>query len=732
MKRFSKAGAVWAALLALAAQPFAAQQGAPAAQPAAAPRDPYTFRTVADLVLVNVVVRDKQGQPVRGLKPADFTVLEDGKQQQIASFDVEDVSSERAEALAPAAPSAAAAPSSASAKAPAAKAPTVKFDARDRRLIVLFFDFTGMEPEDAERSVASAEKFVQQQMAAGDVVAVVSFKTELRVDQDFTADKELLLKALRRYSRTSGAGYEAGTTGDTGDASDTSFTPDDSDFNTFNTDRKLQALESLSAALGQIPQRKSVIYFSSGVTRNGVENQTRLRASINAAIQSNVAIYAVSATGLVALPPGGEAQTASLRGTSVYSGAGMQQQYDQNFAATETLTTLANDTGGKAFLDTNDFSGAFRKAQEDTAAYYVIGYRSTNRARDGRFRKITVRTALQEVKLDYRSGYYAGRDFGHASKEEREEQLQTELNNESPATDVTVYVAAAFFRLEGARFFVPVSVVIPGREIPFVQGGDQDKATLDVLGQVRDPGSKLPIASVRDTVKLAIEQCQKVARKNVQYNTGFVLAPGAYQVKFVVRENQTGRMGSFEATITVPDLSKAPKNKPALKMSSVVISNHLAPAAKPMRENPLFRNGQELVPNITHVFSSDQHLYVYYEVYDPAKAQPPAAAPEENGKNVSRPKNPVHLLSALRLQILHCKYSLSSAGTWFSFSSSFPCLVALNSHDGFARCSPNSRCWQWNRLPQARMAPSSSGWDILPPCIGRMKIPNWWSVAAKF
>jgi VWFA-related protein len=650
-KRFGTSVLVWAAMLALGTQPFAAQQsGTPPTAGAPASQDQYTFRTVSDLVLVNLVVRDKQGQPVRGLKASDFTVLEDGKQQQVMSFDVEDVTSERAAELAPVAPTSSGAAASAPAKAAAAKTPSVKFDARNRRLIVLFFDFTGMEPEDLERSVASAQKFVSQQMAPGDVVAVVSFKTELRADQDFTSDKELLLKALGHYSRASGAGYEAGATGDSGDASDTGFTPDDSDFNTFNTDRKLQALQSLSEALSSIPQRKSVIYFSSGVTRNGVENQTRLRASINAAIQSNVAIYAVSATGLVALPPGGEAQAASLRGTSAYSGAGVRQQYDQSFAATETLTTLANDTGGKAFLDTNDFSGAFRKVQEDTSAYYVIGYRSTNRDRDGRFRKITVRTALKDVKLDYRSGYYVGRDFVHAGKQEREEQLQTELDNQSPAMDVTVYVSAAFFRLDAARFFVPVSVVIPGREIPFVQGGDQDKATLDVLGQVRDPVSKLPIASVRETVKLAIEQSRNVARKNVQYNTGFLLAPGDYQVKFVVRENQTGRMGSFEASITVPNLSKTPKNKPVptLKMSSVVISNRLAPAAKPVRDNPLFRNGQELVPNITHVFSSDQHLYVYYEVYDPAKAQPAPAA-EASAKNAPAPKNPVRLLGALQL-----------------------------------------------------------------------------------
>src|SRR5262249_11819574 len=136
-----------------------------------------------------------------------------------------------------------------------------------------------------------------------------------------------------------------------------------------------------------------------------------------------------------------------------------------------------------------------------------------------------------------------------------------------------------------------------------------------------------------------------------QYNTGFVLAPGNYSVKFVVRENETGRMGSFEANLTVPDLNKAPKNKsaPILKMSSVVISNRLTPAAKPVRDNPLFRDGQALVPNITQFFPTDQHLYLYYEVYDPAKAQPAAGQASNNAQSAPKPKNPVRLLGALQL-----------------------------------------------------------------------------------
>ena len=103
-------------------------------------------------------------------------------------------------------------------------------------------------------------------------------------------------------------------------------------------------------------------------------------------------------------------------------------------------------------------------------------------------------------------------------------------------------------------------------------------------------------------------------RKNVQYDTGFVLPPGKYHLKFVLRENESGRVGSFETDIFLPDLKKTP-----LKMSAVVMGTQIHEGARRKSENPLVSDGGELIPNVTHVFSSDQHLYFYYEVYDPAK-----------------------------------------------------------------------------------------------------------------
>ena len=215
--------------------------------------------------------------------------------------------------------------------------------------------------------------------------------------------------------------------------------------------------------------------------------------------------------------------------------------------------------------------------------------------------------------MEYRRGYYAPADFKHSTQDDKERQLEEELASELPATDLPLYLGVAYFRLESSKFFVPVSLVVPGSQIPFVRSSDRDKATLDVIGMVLD-SEHHPLNRIRDTVKLAVNSSTEVQKKNVQYDTGMILLSGKYHLKFVVRENQTGRMGSFEADIDVPDLKAQP-----LKMSSVVLASQTQTAKKGANLNPLIHDGSEIVPNITHVFSASQHLHLYYEVYDPVR-----------------------------------------------------------------------------------------------------------------
>ncbi len=150
------------------------------------------LRATTELVLVNVVARDKKGNLVRDLKKEDFTLLEDGKKQQISSFDFEDVDQIQ---------NATQTVSGASPKTPgtllhATKKSPPTLDARDRRLILLFLDFSAMQPEEIERAVDAAKKFVATKMQPADLIALVSLATNMHVDLDFTDDKEKIAAAL--------------------------------------------------------------------------------------------------------------------------------------------------------------------------------------------------------------------------------------------------------------------------------------------------------------------------------------------------------------------------------------------------------------------------------------------------------------------------------------------------------------------------------------------------------
>ena len=444
----------------------------------------YTFRSRTELVLVNVTVRDKNGNPVSDLKREDFSVLEDNKPQQVTSFDLENTDAVLSTAATEAALLGPAQPKSSGGSSALATRPL-----KDRRLIILFFDLSSMQPDEIEQATTAAQNYVDKQMVPADLVSVVSLGSALSVNQDFTSDRALLKKALQAFSPGEGAGFEAGSAGTTEGTSETggSFTVDDTEYNIFNTDRRLQALRSIADKLVSIDEKKSLIYFSSGMDRTGIENQSQLRSATNAAVRANMAIYTMDIRGLQALVPGGEAQNASMRGTSPYSGKSVASAFDSNATTQETLVTLAGDTGGRAFLDSNDFGRVFTGVQQDTSLYYLLGYHSTNPARDGRFRRITVRVNRPGVKIDFRRGYYAPADFQHSTRDDRERQLDEELASELPTTDLPVYLSAAYFRIADRKFYVPGSVVVPGSQIPFTHNNDQDRATLDVLGIVTDP-----------------------------------------------------------------------------------------------------------------------------------------------------------------------------------------------------------------------------------------------------
>ena len=577
-------------------------------------------------MLVNVVVRDKGGNVVRGLTRDDFAVTEDDKPQVVTSFDFEEL--DKADVV----ETSAASPQVILPQRPGARPPDAtaapaapKVDMRGRRLIVLFFDLSSLQPEELQRAVKAAHDYVEQKLSPVDMIAVASFSTALRVDQDFTSEREELTEAINSFGDANGQGLDSGGNGDAEDTSDNgnAFTADDTEFGIFNTDRRLDAIQSLADALSGIQQKKSVVYFSSGMSQSGSDNQVQLRRTIDRANRANVSLYAADMRGLQAQPPGGDATQGSRRGTSAFSGASVRNQTSSLAATQDTLTTMAEDTGGRAFFDANTFSQVFQKVVADTSAYYVLGYSSTNASEDGRFRRVRVRLKRSDLKLEYRSGYYAGRDFAHSSKDDREQQLQDQLVSDLSSTDLSAFVSTAYFRIADNRYFVPISVVVPGYQIPLARTTAKAKASLDVLGILRDE-QKRPVGRIRDTVQLSTDAADELKKKTVQYETGMEMTPGKFHLKIVVRENADGTFGSYETDIIVPDLKKTSGPGAAeLKLSSIVVGTQLQLSARKTDRNPLSHDGRELVPNVTHVVSSGQHLYFYYELYDPARTPGP-------------------------------------------------------------------------------------------------------------
>ena len=179
------------AALALGAQPgLGFAQNSPSAQVSNAPQGGFVLKMNAELVLTNVVARDtKTGELVRGLKKSDFSIFENGKQQQVSTFDFETV--EMATPLNEATVSGLATGSSGNKAVVVAKPE----DLRNHRLIVMFFDLTSMQPEDLDRSVAAAQEFLRNKMQLADLVALISLGNTLKVDQDFTADKIVIDEA---------------------------------------------------------------------------------------------------------------------------------------------------------------------------------------------------------------------------------------------------------------------------------------------------------------------------------------------------------------------------------------------------------------------------------------------------------------------------------------------------------------------------------------------------------
>lgn len=591
---------------------------------------PASLKVSTQLVVETVSVKDQKGNPIQGLTEKNFSITEDGVPQKISFFRFEKLPETRR-------PAAETAPSPANIKtyyqlAQEQIAPEVPGVTRynNRRLLALYFDMTAMPPADQLRALTAAENFIRTQMKPDDLVAIMRYQGGgVQVLSDFTADRDRLLSILQTMIVGEGQEFASALTDDAS-ASDTgaAFGQDDSEFNIFNTDRQLAALQTAAEMLEHLSEKKVLVYFASGLRLNGLDNQAQLHATIDEAIRAGVSFWPIDARGLVAEAPLGNATKGSQGNVAMYSGAAAFALESNFQRSQDTLYALAKDTGGKALFDYNDLARGIEQAEQAVSGYYILGYYTSNTAENGRFRRIKISlTNNLAARLDYRRGYYAPKKFQRFNATDKERQLEDALMLPDPITDLTIAMEIDYFQLNRAEYFVPIVVKIPGRELALAKRRGAEHTLLDFIGEIKDEYGAT-VTNLRDKVniKLSDETASQLAKRPVEYDAGFTLLPGKYRIKFLARDDETGRIGTYETAFVVPDLNLVHKQ---VAISSVVLSsqrvalkNALYNAVKSKKQtqqeavNPLVRNGDKLIPSVTRVFKKNQNMYVYLQAYE--------------------------------------------------------------------------------------------------------------------
>lgn len=592
--------------------------------------DAPTISVTTRLVVEAVSVKDKKGKPIDGLTAKDFTITEDGIAQKINFCEHQELPEDAAPLVVT--------PSGAEdvkiynrlARTQISSETPGQVRYKNRRLLALYFDMMGMPPTDQIRALSAAQKFIRTQMTSVDLVSILRYSGgSVDVLQDFTADRNRLLSILETLAVGEGQTNDQSSSSDASGAdTGAAFGQDDSEFNIFTTDRQLAALQTAAESLSKLNEKKSLIYFASGLNLNGLDNQAQLHATEQAAIRAGVSFWPIDARGLVAQGPLGDATHGSPGGQAMYTGGSSMALTSRFAQSQDTLYALAADTGGKALLDYNDLTQGIVQAQHAVSNYYILGYYTTNTALNGKFRKIKVTVSPElAANLDFRQGYFAGKEFGKFTTADKERQLEDALMLGDPITELTIAMEINYFQLNRAEYFVPLMVKIPGRELALAKKRGAEHTLIDFVGEIKDDYGGTTVTNIREhvDVKLSDATAAELARRPVEYYSGYTLLPGKYTIKFLARDDETGRIGTFQTTFVIPNLNKELKR---VAISSVVLSSERKSykeaiysvakekeQAKQAAVNPLVQNGQQLIPSVTRVFSKGRNFYVFLQAY---------------------------------------------------------------------------------------------------------------------
>ena len=504
------------------------------------------IRVTTRLVEVNVIVRDRNGA-VRGLTKDDFELYDRGKRREIAFF------SENAPSPVP----------------KPALPPNVFSNLPEHRGIdraaVTIVLFDGVNTAAADQIWAKRQflAFLGQAQPQ-DRIAVYSLGRTLRVLADFTTDPKRLAAVVAPYRGrvdfSLDAPLERITTDDP--ASDQQWNEFFQKYEDEQLDRRIQhtadAVEAIARQIGAVPGRKNLIWMSAGFP---FENQDprfpklygeAAERMARALSEANVALYPVDARGLVAMPslaadgrfapprrPDALTPTSPLASGGRGPVSGPERAAGMSPSGQPVMRLLAQATGGRAFTDSNDIRGAIRTVLDDSASTYTLAFHPEEADLDSKAHKLTVKLSRPGVEIRHRDSYQAIAD---PPRDDRSRAAEIRAAIVSPLDSGGVGLRVRATRGETLR----LDVLITARDVTFERGGDHWKAGMDVaLAQRAADGRDLGTTFYTVAPDFGEAQYQDALAKGVGFSKGIPAAAGAVDVKVVIVDRASGRLGSL-------------------------------------------------------------------------------------------------------------------------------------------------------------------------------------------
>jgi VWFA-related protein len=604
-----------------------------------------TIRSTVQEVLLDLVFRDKKGRTIRDVRPEEIHVLEDGVEQKLTSFRL--IEGNIAEAV-----------------APGTKSASVGVDPmRELRLVTLVFE--GLDVE-GKRFFRQALKDILDMAPEQNLYfSILTVDQKLHVIQPFTADHAALLKSVDRsmmwsfvqYSNQSSEvkqSLKQTLSGDepqlqssaTGGASQSQvqtvvnwrmakmqydmLQAAESADREYNARATIDALLTLVRAQSQLPGRKSVLYFNPWlfIPETVKEQYNNLISTAN---RSNVSFYTVDPKGLVTWSQGGAGRD-SLSGAareirSEQMRGGVGEVSTREARATETaegalranpllwLRDLAQQTGGTAIAETNDWKAPLRTVMEEVRTYYEATYTPHITLYDGKFRKISVRVDRPDVVAHTSSGYFALPQFkGGQQMYAYELPLLNSLNTASVPSDVAFQVAAERFNDHGPKVEYMVTLEAPLKEMTFAPQPDQKTSMIDValLAILRNSNGEIVEKFSKDfAVQVALDKIDAYKEGNLVQTYRTELSPGTYTLEAALMDRSGKKIGVKKSTVTV----REPSNN--LSMSDVVVVRRTDALKDNQILDAFYFPGGKVVPTLAHTLKGGPGniLPFYFAVY---------------------------------------------------------------------------------------------------------------------